>query len=90
MNSKKIPPPTTDRACFLVHNQYPSGHSYWHGFAEKKNAEEFAKPFADLDVNSGLYFGVATMNDTQAKECHNHKGCVLDQTQLSKILHEVK
>lgn len=81
--------PTTERGCFLVRNQYPNGHVYWHGFAEKKAAEEFAKPFRELEVQDDIYYGAVTMNDMQARECHNPKGCALDQTQLSKFLREV-
>lgn len=78
-----------ERALFLARAQYANGNIYWHGFADRKAAEDCHRRASDLDVDSTVYFGVAKLNPNQVKQACQPKGCVVDATQLSKFLKEV-
>lgn len=75
----------SDFFCFLIRNQYSGGNIYWHGFSEKKAAQEFAAPFADLDVKSSLHCGIVDLSEIQARECRGPKGCVFDERQIKQL-----
>ena len=78
-----------ERALFLTRSQYTNGHTYWHGFADMKAAEECRRRGAELDVDGTVYFGVATLSPSQAAQAKQPKGCIVEQVQLSKFLREV-
>lgn len=80
----------SERACFIVCNQYPNGHQYWHGFADKKSAVEFSAPFRGLDVTGQLFFGVINISAKQVQESHGPRGCTLEPVQISSNIKEVK
>lgn len=72
-------------SCFLVRNQYPGGNIYWHGFSEKKFAQDLMRTFNVLDVKSTLYFGVVELSEAQSRDCRRINGSVFDERQIKQM-----